>query len=194
MDTARFVGTSRYQVVRSLGDGDSGLVYEAMDHRRGSLVALKALPDLTSDALLSLKQEFRSLSDLSHPSLMALFELVGSDTGWFIAMEHVRGTDLLTHVRRTDAPLETASTVEVDLPPDAVPTALPTDSVPTTDGQAPLAADLGRLRDSFAQLLSAVGALPGITQWMKSSLPTKIEASAIAAQMIPAPLPEDPRA
>ena len=81
-------------------------MYEALDHRRGSLVALKALPDLTADGLVGLKQEFRSIADLSHPCLVALYELVGGDEGWFIAMEHVRGVGFHEYVRGPGRPAE----------------------------------------------------------------------------------------
>src|SRR5262245_42576175 len=93
-----FSGTSRFRVIRCLGAGGMGVVYEAEDRERGQRVALKTLRLTDSDTLYRLKQEFRRLADLSHPNLVALGELVVGDECFF-TMELVAGTDLVTYVR-----------------------------------------------------------------------------------------------
>ena len=89
----------RFELVRQLGAGGMGVVYEALDRENGARVALKTLPAPTGDGLLRLKNEFRALQDLAHPNLVSLGELIEDDGRWFFTMELVEGTDFLAHVR-----------------------------------------------------------------------------------------------
>ena len=88
-----------YEVAALLGRGGMGVVYRATDTRTGTTVALKSLPSADPAALMRFKQEFRSLADISHPNLAALFELFAVDETWWLAMECVEGTDFLSYVR-----------------------------------------------------------------------------------------------
>jgi serine/threonine protein kinase len=55
----------RYQVVRRIGAGGMGVVYEADDLDRGQKVALKTISNLDVEKIYQLKREFRALADLS---------------------------------------------------------------------------------------------------------------------------------
>jgi hypothetical protein len=90
--------TSRFQIVRPLGAGGMGVVFEAEDRSRGTRVALKVLRRLSPEALLRFKTEFRALADLQHPNLVRLDELIGNGDQWFFTMERIDGVDFLTHV------------------------------------------------------------------------------------------------
>src|SRR5881409_1553639 len=90
--------TARFHVLRRIGAGGMGEVFEAQDRQRGERVAIKTLPNLTAPAIYGLKQEFRALADVSHPNLVSLFELVGGDDIWFFTMELVDGVDFLSWV------------------------------------------------------------------------------------------------
>ena len=79
-----------------------GIVYEVEDRARGARVALKTLRAAGADALLRFKNEFRSLQEISHPSLVSLYELIEDAGQWFFTMELVRGQDFLSHVRPGD--------------------------------------------------------------------------------------------
>ncbi|HEY3359946.1 MAG TPA: hypothetical protein VGQ83_42235, partial [Polyangia bacterium] len=62
--------TTRYEVVRCLGEGGMGVVYEARDRERGLHVALKTLRNLggaaqSGEAVLRFKNEFRALQHLA---------------------------------------------------------------------------------------------------------------------------------
>jgi hypothetical protein len=97
--TTSFHGTQRFHVIRYLGAGGMGVVYEVLDRERGIHVALKTLRTLSAEALLSLKHEFRALQDIQHPNLVSLGELVEEGGLWFYTMELVEGVDFLSHVR-----------------------------------------------------------------------------------------------
>src|SRR6478735_151763 len=98
-----FQGSDRFSLVRRLGEGGMGIVYEAIDRARGLHVALKTLRETSPETLLRLKTEFRALHELHHPNLVALGELVEQEGRWFFTMELVDGVDVLHWVRPPDA-------------------------------------------------------------------------------------------
>ncbi|AUX49029.1 ATPase AAA [Sorangium cellulosum] len=94
-----FGGTRRFQVVRVVGVGGMGVVYEAFDRERKGRVALKILRNLGAEARLRFKNEFRSLQDIQHPNLVSLGELHEEEGQLFFTMELIRGVDFVVHVR-----------------------------------------------------------------------------------------------
>lgn len=58
-----FRGTDRFELVRRLGEGGYGAVYEAHDRERDQRVALKLLTRVGPDHVMRFKQEFRALQD-----------------------------------------------------------------------------------------------------------------------------------
>jgi len=94
-----FRGSDRFAVVRWLGAGGMGAVYEVLDRSRGEHVALKTLDVRTPDQLLRFKNEFREVQDIHHPNLVSLGDLMQVDGVWFFTMELIAGGDFLAHVR-----------------------------------------------------------------------------------------------
>ena len=87
--TAR--GDGRFELRRQLGAGGMGVVHEALDVERGTLVALKSLRQASPLAIARFKREFRSLANVIHPNLVALYELIVEGDDAFFTMELVRG-------------------------------------------------------------------------------------------------------
>ena len=87
--------SERFSIRRRLGAGGFGVVYEAIDLRYGSRVALKILYQDEAAALLRFKQEFRVLADITHPNLVMLHELIYERGRWLLSMEFVDGEHLL---------------------------------------------------------------------------------------------------
>ncbi|MGH9971374.1 MAG: serine/threonine-protein kinase PknK [Pyrinomonadaceae bacterium] len=94
-----FLGTERFRIRRRLGSGGMGVVYEAHDRQTDKVVALKALTRTEASHIARFKNEFRSLADVSHPNLIALYEFMSDGEYWFFTMELVRGVNFLEYVR-----------------------------------------------------------------------------------------------
>jgi serine/threonine protein kinase len=91
--------TRRFEVLRVLGTGGMGVVYEAIDRDRKTRIALKTLRSLDAEALLRFKREFRALQDIQHPNLVSLGELIEDDGQLFFTMELLDGVDFIEYVR-----------------------------------------------------------------------------------------------
>jgi eukaryotic-like serine/threonine-protein kinase len=90
----------KYQIVRRVGTGASGVVFEARHIQTGHAVALKVLKDWNPSSVQRLKNEFRALSDVHHPNLVQLHELCLDAEAPFIAMELALGASLARFVRK----------------------------------------------------------------------------------------------
>ncbi|HEY5952620.1 MAG TPA: protein kinase, partial [Kofleriaceae bacterium] len=141
---------NRFTIVRRLGAGGMGVVYEALDRDSGSAVALKTLTHITPDALYRFKKEFRAHHELHHPNLVSLGELIAEGDEWFLTMELVCGCDFLRYVRR-DA--------RVDVPDPVSPSADTLQAMRVGASASSGTVDLQRLRDALRQLAIGVSAL-----------------------------------
>jgi serine/threonine protein kinase len=72
-----------YEIIAQIGAGGMGEVYRARDSRLGRDVAIKVLPASFSadpDRLQRFAQEARAAAALSHPNILAIFD-IGEDKG-----------------------------------------------------------------------------------------------------------------
>jgi len=94
---------SHYRVTGKLGVGGMGIVYEGEDVRLARRVALKFLPvELAGnpDAARRLHREAQTIAGLNHPNICTVYEIDEHEGSAFMAMEHVDGTNLRTHMAR----------------------------------------------------------------------------------------------
>jgi serine/threonine protein kinase/tetratricopeptide (TPR) repeat protein len=95
---------SRYRILRVLGEGGMGAVYQARDTELDRVIALKVIrPELAGDPaiLQRFKQELILARHITHKNVIRIFDLGEADGIRFITMEYVDGEDLRTLLRRS---------------------------------------------------------------------------------------------
>src|SRR5262245_61399066 len=102
-----------YRILRQLGAGGMGVVYEAEDTRLGRRVALKFLPvslGESPDASARFEREARILSSLNHPNICTIHDIgTTTDDGHqqsFIVMELLEGESLRARIHGRPLPTE----------------------------------------------------------------------------------------
>ncbi len=92
LEAGSFLG--RYQIVGPLGQGGMGVVYRARDAELGRDVAVKLVTTsgASTDTLATrLMREAQALAQLSHPNVVAVYDVGRVEDGVFLAMELVPG-------------------------------------------------------------------------------------------------------
>ncbi|MCC6621826.1 MAG: serine/threonine protein kinase [Deltaproteobacteria bacterium] len=85
---------ARFELLKELGSGGFGPVYQAWDRDASRLVALKLAHEARAAALRRFKSEFLTLCDASHEHVARLYELHHEAGAWFFTMEYVDGVPL----------------------------------------------------------------------------------------------------
>ncbi len=105
-----------YRILRKLGRGGMGVVYEAEDTKLGRKVALKFLPEdkrRDPQTLERFLREARSASSLNHPGICTMHAIEEDNGRTFLAMELLEGQSL--DVLLVNAPLTLGRTLEIGI-------------------------------------------------------------------------------
>lgn len=87
----------RYEIIKTIGEGGMANVYLANDNILERKVAIKVLRgDLSSDEkfIRRFKREALSVSNLSHPNIVEVYDVGEEDGNYYIVMEYIEGKTL----------------------------------------------------------------------------------------------------
>lgn len=99
---------NRYELLERIGTGGMAVVYKARCHRLNRLVAVKILkPELAEDAEFRRRfhDESQAVAMLSHPNIVAVYDVSSSDDLNYIVMELIDGITLKQYMQKRGTPL-----------------------------------------------------------------------------------------
>lgn len=97
--------SKRYEIVGEIGAGGMAHVYKAKDHKLRRMVALKVLKHeyYQDEAVLSkFKKEALAAGGLTHPNIVAVYDLGQEYNIDYIVMEYIDGITLKEYIKRRD--------------------------------------------------------------------------------------------
>jgi tetratricopeptide (TPR) repeat protein/predicted Ser/Thr protein kinase len=108
---------NRYEILRRIGEGGMGAVYQARDRELNRVVALKVIrPSLATDPeiLERFKQELILARQITHKNVIRIYDLAAFDGLKFITMDFIDGRDLKSLLRTNGklAPRQAAEIIE----------------------------------------------------------------------------------
>jgi Tol biopolymer transport system component/predicted Ser/Thr protein kinase len=98
-----------YEIVAAIGAGGMGEVYRARDTRLDRTVAVKVLPTHLSSSAESrqrFEREAKTISQLSHPHICALYDVGNQDGVEFLVMEYLEGETLSNRLLKSALPFD----------------------------------------------------------------------------------------
>src|SRR5712671_2835257 len=94
----------RYRIIRQLGRGGMGAVYEAVDQRLDAIVALKETFSVDERLRCQFEQEARLLAGLNHPALPCVSDYFTEGDRAFLVMQFIAGADLAAIIAQQPGP------------------------------------------------------------------------------------------
>ena len=87
-----------YDVIRQLGKGGFGKVYEVRHKKTGEIRACKHLSKLNIKNLEKFKNEIELLRKMDHPNIVKLYEIFESDRSLYLIMEECKGGEVFSKI------------------------------------------------------------------------------------------------
>src|SRR5712692_8800423 len=95
---------NRYRIIRQLGQGGMGAVYEAVDQRLDTTVALKETLFTDEKLRKQFEREARLLARLHHQALPRVSDHFNEGDGQFLVMQYIAGDDLSEMLAQRNGP------------------------------------------------------------------------------------------
>ncbi|HEU4382841.1 MAG TPA: protein kinase [Anaeromyxobacteraceae bacterium] len=108
----------RFEILREIGRGGFGVVYQALDRQLGRSVAFKTLRPARSGHELSagwILREAEAVARLDHPAIVTLHEVGRCDSGPYLVEELLHGETLEERLRRGPLPAREASAMALEV-------------------------------------------------------------------------------
>ena len=108
----------KYKLVRVIGEGGMGRVYEAMDPVIGRRVAVKTISlNVVADAETRARffREAQAAGQLSHPNLITIHDIGESEDTPYIVMEYLEGMDLSRAIQKERLSFDRKMQIMVDV-------------------------------------------------------------------------------
>jgi serine/threonine-protein kinase len=108
----------KYRLIRLLGEGGMGHVYEATDVMIGRRVAIKTISSgvlADAEARARFFHEARAAGQLSHPNLITIYDIDQEDGCPYIVMEYLEGGDLSRTLKGPRLPLDTRLQIMIEV-------------------------------------------------------------------------------
>ncbi len=165
---------NRYEIIRTIGHGGMGDVYEGLDTQTGETVAIKLLkPEIVEsqpNLLERFQREGQALRQLNHPNIVKMLAAVEEDGLHYIVMQYVAGGSLRDLLgREPQLPIDRVLQIGLELA-DALTRAhhlkivhrdlKPANVLLDTDG-TPLLTDFGVARLSTRTHITETGSVIG---------------------------------
>ena len=95
----------RYKVRKKLGEGGKGIVFKAEDTRLGRTVAIKVIKGegLDQESFARFEQEAKATAGLSHPNIVAIYDIGQEGESHYLILEFVDGPNLSGLIRSQPA-------------------------------------------------------------------------------------------
>ncbi|MBD0371935.1 MAG: serine/threonine protein kinase [Pyrinomonadaceae bacterium] len=107
MLTPETILQGRYRIVRQLGKGGMGTVYEAVDQRLRNTVAIKETLFTDERLRKQFEREAELLASLHHPALPNVSDHFIEGDGQFLVMQFIRGADVAEMLEKRGTPFST---------------------------------------------------------------------------------------
>jgi TolB-like protein/Flp pilus assembly protein TadD/predicted Ser/Thr protein kinase len=106
----------RFEIIRELGRGGFGVVYEAKDRDLGRQVAVKVVrPGRIREEEGKVSREAEAIARLAHPNLITLHEVGRSGHGPFLVFELLRGKTLDLRIEEGPLPVQEAVHIAMEI-------------------------------------------------------------------------------
>ena len=93
----------RYQIIEKLGAGGTAIVYRGQDTLLNRAVTIKILREEyagNNDFVRRFRHEAQAVASLSHPNIVAVYDVGFEENMHYIVMEFVEGESLKEYIKR----------------------------------------------------------------------------------------------